>query len=397
LITSIVRTALNALRRDRGALALAFILPVAFFTIFAVIFGSRRDTLPRINVLVVDEDHSSASQKLLKDLESQKALYVYTRPADKDGVALSDFTPATAEVEVKEGRVSVALVIPNGFGKNPNPPGSSLERPSVQLLKDSSDMVAPQVIVGMLQKVAMEEAGRQSSEAHGSAMKAAETTHSADGMLISVTSRDILGEKQVNPMVSYYAAAVAVMFLLFTASGASGSLLDEVESGTLDRVLSTRITMGMLLAGKLCYSTMLAFAQLVAMFLWAWLVFKVDFIHHIPGFVIMGLSTAFAVGAFGILLASVCRTRAQLGPLSTLVVLLMSSIGGSMFPRFLLPEAMKKAGMLTLNGWAIDGFLKVFWRDEPLWHLWPEVSVLIGAGLVLFAIARRLARRWEYA
>ena len=45
-------------------------------------------------------------------------------------------------------------------------------------------------------------------------------------------------------MVSFYAAAIGVMFLLFTASSAGGSLLDEAESGTLDRVLSSRVTMG---------------------------------------------------------------------------------------------------------------------------------------------------------
>ena len=98
----------------------------------------------------------------------------------------------------------------------------------------------------------------------------------------------------------------------------------------------------------------------------------------------MGLSTAFAVGAFGMLLASLCRTRAQLGPLSTLVILIMSSIGGSMFPRFLMPEAMQKAGLLTINAWAIDGFTKVFWRDEPVSHLWPQVLVLLAVGVVLF-------------
>src|SRR4029077_502518 len=123
------------------------------------------------------------------------------------------------------------------------------------------------------------------------------------------------------PMVSFYAAAIGVMFLLFTSSGAAGSLLDEVESGTLDRVLSSRVTMTTLLAGKLVFSTLLAFSQLLLMFVWAWTVFKLDFIPHIPGFVVMGVSTAFAVGAFGMLLASVCRTRAQLGALSTLVIL----------------------------------------------------------------------------
>ena len=41
MISAIVRTAIVSLRRDRGALALSFILPVVFFSIFAVIFGGR--------------------------------------------------------------------------------------------------------------------------------------------------------------------------------------------------------------------------------------------------------------------------------------------------------------------------------------------------------------------
>src|SRR6201987_4608193 len=142
---------------------------------------------------------------------------------------------------------------------------------------------------------------------------------------------------------------------------------------------------------------LLAFIQLVIMFLWGWAVFKLDFWSHIPGFLIMGITTAFAVAAFGILLASVCKTRAQLGALSTLVILIMSAIGGSMFPRFLMPEAMQKAGLLTINAWAIDGFTKVFWRDEPVAHLWPQVLVLLAVGVLFFLIARRLARRWEYS
>ena len=37
-----------------------------------------------------------------------------------------------------------------------------------------------------------------------------------------------------------------------------------------------------------------------------------------------------------------------------------------MFPRFLMSETMQKFGLLTFNGWALDGYLKVFWRDAPL-------------------------------
>jgi len=76
------------------------------------------------------------------------------------------------------------------------------------------------------------------------------------------------------------------------------------------------------------------------------------------------------------LLASACKTRAQLGALSTLVILIMSSVGGSMFPRFLMPKRCKRQ-TADINAWAIDGFTKVFWRDEPLTHLWPQVAVLL--------------------
>ena len=57
----------------------------------------------------------------------------------------------------------------------------------------------------------------------------------------------------------------------------------------------------------------------------------------------------------------------------------------------------RSAGLLTINAWAIDGFTKVFWRDEPVSQIWAQVLVLVGIAIVLFAIARRVARRWEFA
>ena len=430
MIVSSVRTALISLRRDRGALALSFILPIAFFTIFAVIFGGRRDTTPKITVIVVDEDHSRASQRLIKGLQAETALVVRTGPPRKQGIQQAEYTAQTAEAEVKAGAAPVALIIPQGFGRNPMSFGGSQEPTAIRLLQDSSDMVAPQMVAGLLQKVAMtsmrdamaeqgskyfeEYAGgitpeqrrriqgnldqlhRYQDERDAGGANAGPSSASGGGP-VSITTRDVVGENKRSPMVSFYAAAIGVMFLLFTASSAGGSLLDEAESGTLDRVLSSLVTMTALLAGKLTFSALLAFAQLVLMFVWAWAVFKLDFLSHIPGFVVIGICTGLAVAAFGMLLASICRTRAQLGSLSTLVILIMSSVGGSMFPRFLMPEVMQKAGLLTINAWAIDGFTKVFWRDEPLLHLWPQVVVLLAVAAVLFAVARRLARRWEYA
>jgi ABC-2 type transport system permease protein len=431
----IVRTAMVSLRRDRVSLVLSFVVPIAFFTMFAIIFGGQHDTVPKIKIIVVDEDQSRGSQRLVKGLESEGSLVVMTRPApNKNQAQPADYNAATAEAAVKAGDVPVALIVPHGWGSNPISFRSDSGAPAIELLNDSSDNIAPQMVGGLLQKVAMTsmpetmaEQGMKYSEQYLGGftpeqrekmrdglerlkeIENSQTTSttpapgvsgdssSATGGIIAVKARAVVGENKKSPMVSFEAAAIGVMFLLFTASGSAGALLDEAESGALDRVLSSRVSMTGLLAGKLVFNILLAFTQLTVMFLWAWAVFKLDFFSHIPGFVVMGLCTAFAVAAFGMLLASICRTRGQLGALSTLFILVMSAIGGSMFPRFLMPEAMQKAGLWTINAWAIDGFTKVFWRDLPVTALWPQVSVLLAMGVVLFALARRIARRWEYA
>jgi ABC-2 type transport system permease protein len=436
LIFQVARTALLALRRDRGALVLSFVLPLAFFSIFATIFGKQNDTTPKVKVILVDEDRSEASRDLVNGLKSETSLVVMTAPAAKSKKAPqpADYTAATAEAAVKAGDAPVALIIPQGFGQHPIAFGGDESQRSIQLLNDQSDPIAPQIVMGLLQKAAMTsmpavmaEEGMDTAEKYiggftpeqkkvvqdglanlrkevaegkqGGASSGANKSGAGDSSagIVSVKTRAVVGADKKSPMISFYAAAIGVMFLMFTASGSAGALLDEAESGTLDRVLSTRVTMTKLLAGKLVFNTALAFIQLVAMFLWGWAVFKLDFFNHLPGFVVMGLCTAFAVAAFGMLLASACRTRAQLGALSTLLILIMSSVGGSMFPRFLMPESMQKAGLLTINAWAIDGFTKVFWRDLPVKELWPQVTVLLAVGVGLFAIARRVARRWEMA
>ena len=423
MIAAIVLNGFRVLRRDRGALILSFVLPIAFFSIFAAIFGGMGGGgTPRVSVLVVDEDGSDVSGRLVRALLQEPSLDASTHPKAKKGKAIPpDYTAASAETAVKQGDAPAALIIPKGFGAHPISFGPGGDRTPIRLLHDSSDPVAAQMVGGMLQKVVMTslpdtmaKMGLQYFEQYSGGLtpQQRESIDSAllrvpnapsqsgarrDTGLVALDVRDVVGEKKHNSMISFYAAAIGVMFLLFTASAAGGSLLDEAESGALDRILSARVSMTTLLAGKMAYSALLASAQLTLMFLWAAAVFHLDLFTHLPGFIVMTAATSFAVASFGILLASVSHTRAQSAGISTLIILTMSAVGGSMFPRYFMPEAMQKVGLLTLNAWAIDGYTKVFWRDEPILRLAPQVAVLVGAGMVLFLIARRFARRWEYS
>jgi ABC-2 type transport system permease protein len=218
-------------------------------------------------------------------------------------------------------------------------------------------------------------------------------------MGIAVTVVDVMRtDNRRGSLISFYAAGIGVMFLLFSAvAGAGGTLLDEAESGTLERLLSTNIGMTGLLAGKWLFLSLIGVAQLTVMFLWGRVAFGVPLFSHLPGFFVMTIATAGAAAALGLVLATLARSRAQLSGFSTILILTMSALGGSMFPRFLMTEAMQRIGLLTFNAWALDGYLKVFWRDAALWELWPQVLVLVTLATVFLALARLLARRWERA
>jgi len=424
LIPVLLRVSWTNLKRDRVAQAMVFLLPVLFFSIFATVFGNqgRSNSTPVIRVAVADLDGSELSRRIVDGLRQEKSLRVRTT-ADLEGKGPALDTDA-ARALVRGGDVPVAIVLPKGLGAEAAAFGSPSPGVRVTLLADVSDPIAPQMVNGLLQKVAftaapdiMMQGGMRQFEkyagaltpqqrdavnawlprlkAEGSAGTGAGTAAGALG--IGVDTVDVMREGKSESLISFYAAGIGVMFLLFSVSGASGSLLDEMDSGTLDRVISTRIGMSGLLAAKWVFISFLGMLQLTVMFLWGRFAFGVDLFHHLPGFAVMTLFTAAAASAFGLMLATMARTRAQLSGMGTILILTMSALGGSMFPRFLMSETMQKLGLLTFNAWALDGYLKVFWRDAPVWQLWPQVLVLVGITAVLLSLARLFARRWEAA
>jgi ABC-2 type transport system permease protein len=372
----------------------------------------------------VDEDNTENSRRFAAALKTEKGLSVVSGRIPDGKTSETPFDRASAEAAVRAGTLPAALIIPKGFGQTPIAFGGSGSRPKLELLADSADPVAAPVISGLLQGIAatampdvMAETGVRELEKWGGALTPEQRARmdenirflrergsakgssggAAAGGVVDVEVKDILGESKKNPTSALLAAGLGVMFLLFSASGAGGALIEEAESGTLDRVLSTNVSMTRLLLGKAVYLSAVAVTQLTVMFLWGEIFFGLELHQHLPGFLIMTVVTAIASSCFGLLLAAMARSRMQLVALSNLLILAMSALGGSMVPRYLLSETVQKLGLVTINAWAIDGYMKVFWRDEPVTHLWPQALVLLGASALLFAGARRLARRWDVA
>ncbi len=413
MIGTLLRVSRKSLSRDRVAQAMVFVLPIVFFSIFATIFGRQgSDATSRVRVGVVDEDRSDMSAMLLEALRADEGLEVRdsSRAGGEGGGPRVPLTRERATELVRGGTLPVAVVLPKGWGATfPNLGGGGVK---ADVLADVSDPVARHMVVGILQRsAAVVLRGGPDPPAAGGAGRGGELGSAAPGgagspagaapdplALVATRVVDVMGDPaRPGRMVSFYAAGVAVMFLLFSCAGAGGALLDEQESGTLERVISTRAGMNGLLLGKWIHITLTGVLQITVMFLWGMAVFRLDLLPHLPGFAVMTVFTAASAAAFGLVLATASRTRQQLMGIANIVILSMSALGGSMFPRFLMSAGMQKMGLVTFNAWALDGYLKVFWRDLPIVSLAPQVGVLAGLTIVFLTLARWLARRWEAA
>jgi len=291
--------------------------------------------------------------------------------------------------------------------------GNDEDQLAAELLADASDQVAAQVVSAVVNRsVMLAEAEYQVSQlsvADGSDVDDQQDIDNAnqgedaeiemagieESLRRKVDVIDVMGEGKANPVVSMYASGIAVMFLLFGATGGGGALLEERENRTLDRLLSTQMSMDQLLLGKWFYMSAVGVLQVGVMFLWAQVVFHVDLVGHFDGFLMMTVVTAMAASGFGLFLATLCRTRGQLNGLSVILILTMSALGGSMVPRYLMSDQLQQYGLWTFNAWALDGYTKVFWRELPVEALAPQLAVLLISGVVFLLAARALAVRWE--
>jgi ABC-2 type transport system permease protein len=491
MIRTIISISLLRLWHNRSELLLVFVVPVIFFSIFALIFAGRSDgSTPRITVVFADTVDDVITRRAIDLLIEQGSVRLYSAaPKRSSGAAPDEGPPPVERVTnqqaqdlVRRGIVNAAVVfLPSediaAAGDPALPPERSPHRlagtamPRVELLSDAYDQVASQVVVALLQQ-ALAKAGAEQAAAHthsaavamrqsaslstaqpaagdvlegyqlrrlsdqltgpgaasgstsavipaaasgaandsaqravfesltGSAADALAEANSSPSVaaapqLASVTLVDVLGEGKTNPAIAMYAAGIAVMFLLFSTTTAGGSLLEERENATLERLLSSQLTMDQLLMGKWLYLVLLGATQASVMFVWGWLVFGVDLLGHLDGFLVITLATAGAASSFALLLASVCRSRNQLNWVSIVAILSMSALGGSMVPRYLMSPAVQQLGLGTFNAWALEGYNKVFWRELPVRELWPELAVLTGCGFVFLVLARLLAVRWE--
>ena len=179
MIGTLLRISWLNLKRDRVALGLTFVLPLIFFSIFAVIFGGMGNSgggSESIKIVGVDEDLTEVSAKFLDALDGHEAIEIVTAPQpSQDDPHPEPFTRESALTAVRTGKRSGAIVIPRGFGDNFGSFGDTTS--AVELIHDPSNPLIEGIVTGLIQASAMSaapdillEGGVEQLELYGGAL-----------------------------------------------------------------------------------------------------------------------------------------------------------------------------------------------------------------------------------
>ncbi len=395
MIFAMLRVMALSVIRDRGALAMAFLLPPTIFVIFATIFSGTSGDELRLQVAFGVASPTVATERLEATLRAEDSLRIL--PATQS-------SRAAVARQVETGRADVGLFIEGDL--------VDAEQAPMTVLVDPGKAMAGAILSGQVQRLValnLPDIGlartvpaieglvggftpQQAAQLEAALAALSEEAPSPDDAGALVGTQIIGPTGTSGATVSYYAGAVAILFLLFSAMQGAATLIEERHAGIVDRVAVGPSGTDVVVLGKFLFLTGQGVLQVSLIFLVAAVIYQVNFLEHFGPWLMATICASAGAAGLGLAVASACTSKQQAQTISTFVVLVSSAIGGSMVPRFMMPPLLQNIGWFTPNAWAIEAYHGILWRNEALASIVPELCWLILLGLIGVLVALIVSR-----
>lgn len=388
---------LTELVRDWKSALYLIAMPVVFTLFFGAIFsGSSGDQ--RLALGLLDQDRGGVlSQQLATWLGASGIV----RPESLEDVSVAD-----AAQRVADGKLAGVIVIPAGYSDAV----LSGEQPALQLVvdsySDSGQTVRAQMQAMLLRLLGSVEIARLSADAREQykafASEEERMAYQVEALVLAAqawqqpplniesVSATQASSEESSQVASGYAQSSPGMIIQFAIYGliTTGSLLVlERRTGTLQRLLTTPLTRGQVVLGKVLGMFIVVLVQQIVLVAFGQIVFGVDYMREPLALLVVMATLALWAASLGLLIGAVSKSEESVIVWSLLAMFLLSAMGGAWFPLEITGKTFSMIGHLLPTAWAMDAYQNLVLRGLGLASVGVPVIVLLGYTAVFFGLA----------
>lgn len=373
----IIRKEFQQLRRDRRLLPMVLLSPILQIALLG--YAANMD-VKDIPMAVCDQDHTVESRQLVDSFLQSGSYVARARVTDA----------AAAERSVEEGRVSLALVIPPGFGRSLSGSGTA----PVQLLADGTETQS--AAIGLTYAtliVSRAQAARADARLEGLDPRVLRQVASVQvDPAVRILYNPTLASR--NFMVP---GVLGMILMIITTILTSLAIVKEKELGTLEQLIVTPITPRQLIIGKLAPFVLISLVIITVVLVASLVLFGLAVRGSL--FVLYALSLLFMLSSLGIglFISTIARSQQQAMMIAMFFFMMpMVILSGFVFPIESMPPVIQAVTYIFPLRYYFVIIRGLFLKGVGFSELWRETAALAGIGVVVItASVLRFRKRLE--
>lgn len=351
--------------RDRRALAIQIGLPIAQLILFAYAIRMNVEHIP---TAIADQSLDAASRAFIDAM---------TASGYFDAIAYVDDQRAVLDL-IDEGSAQAGIIIPPQFSVR-----VARNEAQVLLLVDGSDIFTSQTAYNTITAIAR-------AHATGIAWTRVERTGALGpgATLLPLDARvRILYNPNLEDLIFLIPGMVATILQTQTIILTAAAVVREREAGTIEQLLVTPIRPGELILGKMIPNIAIAMINMLTILAIGIFWFGVPFRGSFGAFCWLALMYVFSSLGLGLLVSIVSENQKQSQQTAMLIMLIGLVLGGFIFPRYLMPPAIRIIGNLFPLTYFIPIARGLITKGVVVDVLWEQIAALAIYVVAIMAIA----------
>jgi ABC-2 type transport system permease protein len=409
-----IKKELLLLLRDRGGLAIMFLMPMAMITIMALIQDAPFKDYQEMHIplLLVNNDTGNIGKKIEQGLIDSK-LFELTKQTISSEDLKSSIKKGNYEVGIFISDDATQLLMNNvnqfvthqladvGLtDKVVTDNDVTIKNNSIELFfaPDTKKSFKVSVLNSLKQATSKLEtqsllnAFKRELNSENKLMKSDTALSEFISVKETITTESSNESLQLNS-VQHNVPAWTIFGIFFIVISMAGSIIKERDDGSYLRIMTMPGSYITVLVGKITAYLFITLIQALLMLMIGFYLLpllglpKLIIGNNIFGIILITVSTGLAATGMGVMVGSVFKTHQQSSTFGAVSIVILAALGGIWIPVYVMPESVQWLASFSPLYWSLNAYHQLFLSNAVFFDVLPSALKLLAFFVAMLALS----------